>query len=73
MVYLELSGGLPHNVWWERFNSPDVAASAGMVVKGRMRHWQSSNLEFVYEVVLCIPLQYVRLCNGVFVLMAVCM
>ena len=26
MVYLELSGGLPSRVWWEKFNSPDAAA-----------------------------------------------
>ncbi|OLP84053.1 hypothetical protein AK812_SmicGene35110 [Symbiodinium microadriaticum] len=49
MVYLELSGGLPHNVWWERFNSPDVAASAGMVAHqeylaaGAQRVWERHN------------------------------
>ncbi|CAE7494448.1 unnamed protein product, partial [Symbiodinium necroappetens] len=41
MVYLELSGGLPHNVWWERFNSPD--AHQEYLAAGAQRVWERHN------------------------------
>ncbi|CAE7455522.1 unnamed protein product [Symbiodinium natans] len=51
MVYLELSGGLPSRVWWEKFNSPDahqeyLAAGSQRVFERHMRlmgliPWQS--------------------------------